>query len=243
MRGIAWLALACLGSSGLSATQAMAQVEAPTGSRIGRTAGAYVPENSLMSDADRGRATLYGFSDCTVAHSTKDARAAVEQPYGDWSVFAKLAGPQFSQCINNGEIKFPFNLWRGALFRSLYAVDFGKKKWQLPEKPTDYARFVSNPAVGGAYFPLIAFADCVVRKDLANSRAFVLAGVATGAENRALEAISPSFGPCLTNGLTVSFNKSSIAALLAEALYREAQDAAAQSAVQAATEPATRGGG
>ena len=228
MKRIAWAALLCLGLLGVSATQAVAQSEAPTGSRIGRTAGAYVPENSLMSDADRGRATLYGFSDCTVAHSTKDARAAVDQPYGDWSVFGKLAGPQFSECMNNGEIKFPFNLWRGALFRSLYVLDFGKKKWQLPEKPTNYARFVSDPGAEGVYFPLIAFADCVVRKDLADSRAFVVSGVATGAENRALEAISPTFGPCLTNGLTLSFNKSTLAALLSEALYREAQDATTQ---------------
>ncbi len=221
------LAIACC--TLILAMPAAAQVEKPTGTRIGRPAPAYIPPNTRLADEDRARITTNDFARCVVQGDRKLVVDALAAPVDDPEANAKLARVRFSDCLADGMLHMPPPILRGAFFRALYLRDFDKREWRPADVPTDYGRFAVNKAqpAAASYFSMMAFADCLVRKDLGNSQKLVLSVPGSKPEEAALAILVPQMGPCLLNGMQVKFSRSMLSAVLAEALYRAAQDATA----------------
>ncbi len=166
------LAIACC--TLILAMPAAAQVEKPTGTRIGRPAPAYIPPNTRLADEDRARITTNDFARCVVQGDRKLVVDALAAPVDDPEANAKLARVRFSDCLADGKLHMPPPILRGAFFRALYLQEFDKREWRLADVPTDYGRFAVNKAqpAAASYFSMMAFADCLVRKDLAIRRSW-----------------------------------------------------------------------
>ncbi len=64
------------------------------------------------------------------------------------------------------------------------------------------------------------FGRCVVRKETDKVYALINTVPDTADESAAIKSIVPALGPCVTDGLEVSFDKTSLRAILAYGLYR-----------------------
>ncbi|HWJ68835.1 MAG TPA: hypothetical protein VNS79_02130 [Sphingobium sp.] len=204
---------------------AQGNIYAPTGTRIGRPAPAKVPDNVSMSDADKARMTVSQFADCIVRTDKKQTQrylAATFRSAESGKIVNDLAT---SECLWNANLRMPYELLRGAIFRSVYAQNFAASALRFPDEPVDYTGYLDDKTSPDAirYLILMDFADCVARADASSVRAFVLAPPASQTEKAALTTLQPQLGPCFPAGANVTFNKSVLSAILAEALYREVE--------------------
>jgi hypothetical protein len=185
------------------AALAQGDVYKPTGSRVGRPAPAQAPDNVTMSPIDVARATVNQFADCIVRNDKKLTAA----------------------CLWDGNLTMPQSLLRGAIFRAAYNRDFASRALTFSEQPIDYAVYLEEQKSPEAvrYLVLLDFADCVVRAEASNARAFAIAIPGSKGEKDALAVLQPQLGPCFPAGVNVTFNKSILSAVLAEALYREVE--------------------
>ena len=78
----------------------------------------------------------------------------------------------------------------------------------------------NNRANGGA---LMAFADCVVKRDPTTAKRTILALPTSLQENTQFTALLPSLGPCLYKGQKITFSKSILTGALGEVLYRNSE--------------------
>ncbi|MDO7833610.1 hypothetical protein Q4610_00995 [Sphingobium sp. HBC34] len=204
---------------------AQSGMEAPLGSRIMRPKPADVPDRGRLADADRARLTMHEFADCIVATSSSEALRYRELGYmvpETKKVLTKLAQ---SECLRAGQLAMPSDLLRGAIFRSYFLREFGNVSPPVDSKEVDFSRFVTDPASasGGQYLLLMSLGSCTVRADTAKAAAYVRSTPGSDGETKALGALKPVLGPCYPAGAQLKMNKSVLSALLAEALYREAE--------------------
>ena len=209
----------------------------PTGSRVGRPAPAITPGNTRLSRQDQGREVTNQLASCLYHYDrdeTVEALSLVSETKEGGEALSGLLGPDCY--LAAGDLTVPYDLLRGALFRARYLDEFRDDVITLAPEKVDYTAFVPNLTDSAfvSYVVLRNFASCVVRADVENARAFVEGPVGSSAEKAALTEIVPKMGPCLTDGLEVSFSKSVLSSLLSEALYREA--AAGKVASQEAAE-------
>lgn len=119
--------------------------------------------------------------------------------------------------------------FRGGFYAALYKVDFAGAPGGIGATPIDFTTDVRGDTTLRAkqYVALRQFADCAVRREPAAARALVMAALESEAENQAFGALRPVLNSCMGEGASLAFSRAILIGLVAEALYREAQAAAA----------------
>ncbi|WP_091148173.1 hypothetical protein [Novosphingobium sp. CF614] len=195
------------------------------GSRILRQKPAVITGISGLSEADKGRVTLNAFAECMVGRSPGRVQTYLSMKADESHTEVYLDDFVVnSKCLGNGALTIPSVLMRGAIFRALYLRDFAKDPAGLAAVPIDFSVYASQDS---DYYRRVSFGDCVARADFSTSAQFVRAQVGSTAENKALQQLKPRLSECLAKGASLTLNKSTLAAMLAEAVYREAQVGAA----------------
>jgi hypothetical protein len=149
-----------------------------------------------------------------------------------WQAFNTLAN---SKCLLRGSLGMPSELMRGSLYAAMYEIDYRSAPSVPLTVPVDYAPDVAGarPAEADDYLALHNFADCVVRADPATSRVLILSPVGSAAESASFAQLGPRLSGCIVQGRTITFSKSILSAIIAQALYRATKAAVAASAAPA----------
>jgi len=208
--------IALAACAALAATPAYGQ----SGSRL-----APVPPRtpSNYSTEDGIRLLVSEFAECVISHDRKHVDSYLATPPESaqsdrlWPTIAK------SSCLSIGALTLTDAGFRGAAYGRLYKSDFGKKG------PTDFSAVAPidyrqglDPGVAQNRINVAAriFADCVARADPADSKALVLSRIASDDEAAAFDRLQPASRNCLNQGISVTFSKAALRALMGEALYR-----------------------
>lgn len=199
------------------------------GTRLGGPPPAEFPDTPSMSDQNNLRITLDRFAQCIIkSRRTGVMRNLALAPW-DKAAIDGMSSLTDEDCLYSGQLTFSTDLLRGAFFNELYREQYGHVVPQLASSPVDFRQGASPPfdADISQAVALREFGDCVVRKDFADSHAYVLASPGSVSESRSMAALSSSFGPCLPQGTTVHLNKMLVKAVLAETAYRNVAPPAA----------------
>lgn len=212
-------------SLGLPSVTAIAQAEAPIGSNIRGPSPAVYADDPRLSEADRARRVSYDFGRCIVAKKGKRLDQLVKGRLFGQALEHELKRVGTSECLSEMTLTMPVELMLGSIYRWLYIRDYAKLPPKIRSEPVDFRSYAIGASESeiGQHVLLMEFADCVVRADLGNSHNLIVSAPGSPAEKNSLVALSSKFGACLPKGLSVKFSRSVIAAILAEALFREAQ--------------------
>jgi hypothetical protein len=164
-----------------------------------------------ISDQDRARDTMTRFAACVVKARPNLTKEALAKTTPGESV-AALNDLVKTECLAGGELRMAPDIFRGALYRALYMREFGENA----EAP----HVVAASEGVATSTPLQAFGDCVLRTAPAATRLFVVADVATPEEKQAFADLTPALGGCVDPREQMRFNRASLEATLAEALYK-----------------------
>ena len=206
----------------LAASPAAAQrdTELDTGSHIAIPRRARIPDDA-KSDNAAAQIAMAAFARCVIARDQRGVARALGMEIGPdyWKAMGRLAT---SECLSSGQMKIPQNVMRGAIFAEVYRLYDAKKKAIVEVRPLDFdnpllPEYRSNPL----RYALLAFADCVIKRDMDSARKVVLLPPASREKDDAFRALTPSLGPCLTSGHKITFSKPILEGVIAEVLYRE----------------------
>lgn len=211
-------ALACFALT----APAMAQTENPTGSRVGRPKPAAAPTSARMSDEVRGLRTTFDFAQCLYLSSKEKLRAELRHgPVNSESLTPLVVK---SDCLRGGDLTMPTPLIMGAIYRTFYIQELKDVPLDNLGEPINYFASIDTTNPDAVFAATLAdFSSCVVRADPANAKAFVTGIPGEPQFENALKLMIPQLGPCMVEGLEVTFNKSNIAATISTALYWEAK--------------------
>lgn len=210
-------ALACFAL----AAPAMAQTENPTGSRVGRPKPATLP-SSRMSDEDRGLRTMLDYAQCLYQYNKDRLRPVLQRNGGVDEPLAKLLVK--SDCVREVNLAMPRPLIMGALYRTFYIQELMDVPLENLGEPINYFEGIDTTKPEEVFAATLAdFSSCVVRTDPANAKAFVTSIPGEPQFENALKLMIPQLGPCMVEGLELTFNKANIAAYISTALYWEAK--------------------
>ncbi|BAK66988.1 hypothetical protein SLG_23130 [Sphingobium sp. SYK-6] len=227
MRGIGLLISVALVVGGASSALAQGPAERETGTIVSRGSAARHSDRPGLSKEAQGRILAYRFANCVVDRRSSDAKAYIDAQYGSPEAFAILNRLVKSrdECLYSGKLRTPTSLLRGAIFRSAYVRDFGRGQLAMAEAAPNHAEIMGGTPneLAIQHAMLLDFGSCLTRAEPEAARRFVLAEPASGMEDEALSKLAPKMGACLQQGSTAKFNRSSVNAILAEAIYREAQ--------------------
>jgi hypothetical protein len=134
----------------------------------------------------------------------------------------KMVGPD---CLWDGELRFKAIIIRGAMFTELWRrrviAESRGKPWGpvLPayvfaDVPMDASPAIKQQAA------LLWLGDCIVKRDRAAASEVLLQPIGSKAQRQAYTRLNPNLGPCLPEGMKLTFSKSILEGALAEALYR-----------------------
>ena len=196
------------------------ETEAQSGSNILVPKPAYIPETG--SDIVRARVTIVEFARCVIDRNSRGVERALALPLGDASDVA-LSRLASDHCLESGTARIPSAVLRGAIFINLYRR-FDKKKIATIALPAlDFTHLESaGSSLDMFELGVLAFGDCVVKRDPALARAVVLAPTASAGQDEAFKDLAPNLGSCLLKGQSLAFSKPVLEGVLAEVLYREA---------------------
>lgn len=222
--GLTSILIALSGSA--SAWASSTPMEVPLGSQTARAAPAEIPMHG-MSANDQSRSTILAFARCTVRSHRKIVESVLAMPPLDKQSQYALGKLADSDCLRAGELEMPNILMRGGLYAALYIADYDSVPAVPIMTPLDFTVDVGGATTPEAqqYLWLHQFADCVVRADTLDSRALVLAEVASPSENAIFAALAPHFSGCLIKGQSLTFSKAVLASVIAEVLYRQTKAA------------------
>jgi len=194
-------------------------------------------ESRKASNKDSTRMMLE-FAECTV----KDRRM---KPEVDRFLAMSPADPEFGllggkfakdRCVpaamSTVTMRFDSMLFRYSLFEARYRIEFGKSAAPvvagLPPLDVD-AEFSAagfDPRGMSTLPPVVIFlrqlGECVVRVDVANAHALIVARPYSKQEATALTAVMPALGECMPEGHTMKFSRPMLRGAIAEALYKAA---------------------
>lgn len=199
----------------LCAVPAAAQRETETGTRFTRPKPAKIPDNTSLSEAERGRVALAGFANCLIERNPRKVDTVLNSSGSN--SFTQM---EMNECLRSGQMRFEDSLLRGALYSKLYRRHYAAVVPDLPERPIDFS--LNLPSGADGRVAILMFADCLARNDLENARLFILSAGGSVAEKNAFAALRPFIGPCVPQGQTVTLSRSAIGSALAEVLYRQA---------------------
>lgn len=186
----------------------------------------------ILADEQDGYAVMLDFSKCMVKTKKNFVVPLLRtRPFSpeEYTTTAQIAAA--GRFCQTGAAKLSFQpyLLRGAVSYELYIREFGGAKLASPEpKPFKAWWVVSEGAsVDGADrgFLLHSFAWCVSTRSPVLARAFVMTTMGGDAEAKALANLNPALGPCYPVGGKARFNRTSLRALLSEALLRSGREA------------------
>lgn len=201
---------------------AMAQTENPTGSRVGRPKAASAPNSSRMSDEIRGLRTMMDYALCLYQHDKDKMRPGLRRGDGVDPSLAKLLSN--SDCVREVDLAMPTNLILGAVYRAFYIQEMHDVPLTNLGEPIDHFAGVDTSNSNAVFAATLAdFSSCVVRADPANAKALVTGIPGEPQFENALKVMIPQLGPCMAEGLELTFNKSNIASYISTALYWEAR--------------------
>jgi hypothetical protein len=219
---IAALSAACMFAVGLSA---LARAQAgTTGSVRGDDTTATLPDEGVFT-GDAARAISDKFAACAVKRHGPAVIKALRMERDTPEQYKALRRFLDAECWGgNGlesqstgnDVEMTTNpvAFRGALAKAVIKQNFSRH----PEP------FSADPVVAaGLHAVNIKFADCVVRRDPGTALQAVVAAAGTSAEGSALAALNPQMSQCLPPGVTLSFNKGTLVAYLAEAYFLEVE--------------------
>lgn len=194
-----------------------------TGSHL-RFERAKTPTNDDMSEADKYRSVLNQFAACVLKVRRREVALALESGRNEHAVDDKLRSILLRErCLEEGAIKFQGDLFRGALYTSLYREDYSKNKPVFNSSGAPIRAWMGyNIQMYKANIFLLGFADCVASADPENSRKLVLGPTAGKEEREAYNSLLPAFSPCMPKGADIKFSKTALFGLIAEALYLRA---------------------
>lgn len=186
---------------------------APSPSQAQRAAGLSQRD---IPPAEQARDTLNRYAVCLVdARRRSVERAlAIADLRERQAELARIAAPK---CLDGGWIRMSEPLFRGALYRALYLEKFGRDTPTRLDQADLEADSISDP--------LLKFGDCVAMRAQAATHAFVVETPMTDEEDAALSELGPVLGECIDPTQQIEFSRSSLQALLAEALYKRASAA------------------
>lgn len=215
------IALACAGQPAWG----QARLETETGSLIRQPRQARIPDKIGLSDAERGRVAAEEFADCVVERRKDDVAQLLGALYGSADERRALKRMAVDRCLFSGQLTMPSSLMRGAVFRSLYKKDFGDRSPGLAPAAPNYSVYVNDPTSNGGAVQILMldFASCVIRADVNGARGLLLAQAASEKETQAFSSLVPFMGACFPKGKSAQLSKSTVMAVIAEAMYREAQ--------------------
>jgi hypothetical protein len=208
----------------VSPANAQRKTEADTGSSIPIPLRARLPDRPGLSAADRGRIAMAEFARCTVDRREAGVVRMLNLP-AEKVLPGSFAGLADDECLASGQMKFRPMLLRGALFVELYrrrnAAMMRQVAWRMP-----VVRFDANAPVDPASetpaveMGLLAFAECVAKRDPVNAKAIVVGPTVSKAQDAAFAAITPNLGPCLFADQKITLGKIYLEGALGEVLYR-----------------------
>lgn len=184
-------------------------------------------EGSFTGDA--GRAISDKFAACVVRRHYQPVINALEMERDTAEQYKALHRLLDAECFggngldsqsNGYDIEMttnPFS-FRGALVKAVVRRDSAGHPQSFSAEPI---------VAAGLHDVNLKFADCVVRRDPANSLKVLAANAGTSAEAAALGALQPQMGQCLESGLAISFSKGTLVDYLGEAYFLEAEAAKA----------------
>ncbi len=122
-------------------------------------------------------------------------------------------------------MKLQPSTFREALYPALYRRDFGRTGPPggiAALVPLSLAPEFANDPIGlpEDYRPKRALGDCVSRQAPQAVHGMLLAKPYSAAEDAAAKSLEPALGACLPTGQTFEFSRSSLRALLGEAMYK-----------------------
>jgi hypothetical protein len=168
-------------------------------------------------DQDKARKLADDFARCAASRRPRQAAAALALPYGS-DVQAKLID---DLAAAEGDCWGSFA--GSGLFTSdssLLAAGMAEYFLANPGRIDDARRrapqaFAAREAVG-----VETFGDCVVEQNSAAVEALVRTDLASPAESAAEDALAPHLAACITEGHTLSLDRTALRQLLAVSLYR-----------------------
>jgi hypothetical protein len=223
MRDRKWLAAIAAAAMSFSGS-ASAQVDNPYagGTRLPGPAAAEIPTGP-KSPEDKARVATQQFAVCLIKRNRAAViRAIRQEPWADGAE-KMLRSVVEDRCLDSGELAIPTSLMRGAFYQQLYRESYAAAPPALPPAAGDLV-VPSEANLSDKARTNIAvrqFGDCVVRSDLTDAHAFLMANPGSAQEDGALNALMPHLGGCLIKGSNWTLNRSSLGAVLSEVLYRE----------------------
>lgn len=194
------------------------------GSRLVEPQRIEVPGGS-MSLEDKARIVTLGLADCLLKdHRSSVLKAITVDPW-ESNADRMLSGVVNGRCCLDmgGELRVPNGLFRGAFYQVLYRESFQSGPPALPATAIDF-----GARSGGDTSPeartdiaLRQFGDCVARRDIKDAHALILSRPGSTEETTAVTGLMPHFSACLVQGSKWTLNRSSVAAVLSEVVYRE----------------------
>lgn len=214
-----FISLSMLSSGVLAQDGSQAGASSETGTLINRR-----PASVHGTSKRDARNTTRQFGQCVVQRSPVASLKLVNAAYGGPEYQNLIKNVYAEECLGGGELTMPQKLARSAVFEGLYLERFGRNGPVDFSKsaPIDYAAAYTSPVheAAGEIVALGRFGDCVARADGVNAKAFILSMPETSAEGQAIAALKPKLGPCVPNGLKITFSRSVLRGAIAEGLYR-----------------------
>ena len=176
------------------------------------------PDRKQVSmDESQALRFMDDFARCLASHQSRRAAAILALPYGSdrqRSAAADLAEGE-DQCLGpfSGTLELDFNAPSLAAGMAEYFV-------LNPDRLADERRRHPDAFAYVAPAGIESFGDCVVEQSSPGVEALVRTKVASGAEAAAADALAPQLAQCVSEGQTLSLNRTALRQLLAFSLYR-----------------------
>jgi hypothetical protein len=222
MRYTGWTAVAAATVMGFSVAAVAQDNPYGGGTRLTGPKRAEIPTGPKSAE-DKARVATQQLAGCLIKlHRGSVVKALQEEPWQDGAE-KMLRSVVDDRCLEAGELAIPVSLMRGAYYQQLYRQTYTSAPPPLPATFGDFG--VTNvaglPDEAKAEIAIRQFGDCVARSDPNDAHAFIISAPGSRSEDTALNALVPHLGGCLTKGSSWTMNRSSLAAVLSEVLYRE----------------------
>ena len=196
-------------------------------------------------------AALWDFARCITARNTVTVTTLLAAPprseMADMSIGGLLGVATATPCLADGfpqgGLAIDRRRLRGSLSQALYLANHPSAAPATVSgaTPTEIPVTEFNARMAAAADPvdeaIRIFADCVVANNAMAVDRLARSEFGSNAEMAAISAIQPSMGPCLWEGRSIAFNRETLRAALAAALYRKSVG------VPVTAEPAQQGEG
>jgi hypothetical protein len=171
---------------------------------------------------------MANFSSCVVSLNRPDLVAYLRlSPYSKkYNHAGQNLATEMCLSISAGSMRFKPDLFRWSLFEALYKADFGKQPIEdvSSTPPIDFRNerdWAAGDDIGyiNQYVAVRDFGDCTSRKNAALVDAVLNSKVYSSEEQALFEQLQPELGKCLAGSGKLTFTRTSLRGILAEALY------------------------